>query len=465
MLGEAHTLEVLERVIRHPEAKAADAVEALLIATRTNYTRMANNAVIQDSLVTDATCTVRALCDGSLGTSTTNVLDDHGLGRAIARAVQAARAAAVAAASDDEPGFADGKEACEAIEGAYDSRTAELSGGDKAAALEGVFTRTKAARLLLAGSFHTGVNEVALHNSLGLGRYHRGTVADARFNALEGLSPGDSASYAGGFSVRYDDIDPAALVETAIEKTLMGKSPKVLGPGAYDVLLEPTAVAELLEWMGYIGFSSRAVEDGSSFMVDNIDKAITGESVTVLDDGPGSLGRGIPSPFDGEGTARKTLTLLERGIARTGVHDRRSAKRAGCASTGNAMLGEDAFGDTAVPANVVMLGGDKSHDELMSELDEGLWITRFHYVNGMLEPRRAVMTGLTRDGTFQVKGGKVVCGVRNLRFTDSILEAFARIAGLGNALASVPTWWSSLGAVTAPAVLIRGLRFTGTTDE
>ncbi len=60
MLGETQALELLERVVSHPSAREADAVEALLIATRKNYTRLANNAVIQNSLVSDTTCTIRA---------------------------------------------------------------------------------------------------------------------------------------------------------------------------------------------------------------------------------------------------------------------------------------------------------------------------------------------------------------------------------------------------------------------
>jgi predicted Zn-dependent protease len=112
-----------------------------------------------------------------------------------------------------------------------------------------------------------------------------------------------------------------------------------------------------------------------------------------------------------------------------------------------------------------MLGGSDDRAALLDRLDDGLWVTRLHYVNGMLEPRRAVMTGLTRDGLFRVQGGKPRHGVRNMRFNDSILEAFQRIDGLSAALLSVPTWWSSLGAVTVPSVLIRGLRFTGTSEE
>ena len=70
------------------------------------------------------------------------------------------------------------------------------------------------------------------------------------------------------------------------------------------------------------------------------------------------------------------------------------------------------------------------------------------------------MTGMTRDGTFLIEDGVRTRGVKNLRFTDSILEAFARIDGVGVRREAVTTWWSESGAFVAPALLIRGLRFT-----
>jgi predicted Zn-dependent protease len=90
-------------------------------------------------------------------------------------------------------------------------------------------------------------------------------------------------------------------------------------------------------------------------------------------------------------------------------------------------------------------------------------VTRFHYVNGFLDTRRATMTGMTRDGTFLIENGKPGRAVRNLRWTESILDALspARLGGIGRELRSSATSWTKLGQVLAPALLVRGFRFTG----
>ena len=90
---------------------------------------------------------------------------------------------------------------------------------------------------------------------------------------------------------------------------------------------------------------------------------------------------------------------------------------------------------------------------------------RLHYVNGLLEPRRAVMTGLTRDGCFLIERGKIVAPVGNMRFTESFLEGLERCDGMTAARAAVPTWWSDAGAIVAPAIRMRQFRFNGRSQE
>jgi predicted Zn-dependent protease len=104
-------------------------------------------------------------------------------------------------------------------------------------------------------------------------------------------------------------------------------------------------------------------------------------------------------------------------------------------------------------------------DELLSGIDRGLYICRLHYVNGFLEPRRAVMTGLTRDGCFLVEKGKIARAVGNMRFTDSFLEALTRCDAMTRSRKAVATWWSDVGAFVAPAIRIRGLTFNGRSQE
>ena len=110
-------------------------------------------------------------------------------------------------------------------------------------------------------------------------------------------------------------------------------------------------------------------------------------------------------------------------------------------------------------------GDAASVEELVAGIDRGLYVCRLHYVNGLLEPRRAVMTGLTRDGCFLIERGRITRAVGNLRFTDSFLEGLARCDGATRGRKAIPTWWSEDGAIVTPAVRMRGFRFNGGRPE
>jgi predicted Zn-dependent protease len=303
---------------------------------------------------------------------------------------------------------------------------------------------------------------MAVWNSLGLSRYFTGTRAGTNLIALEGLQPGQSTGFAGDFGTAVANLDLKQVARRAIDKALLGRDPIELEPETYDVILEPAAVAELLEWMSFIGLNSKAIEDKTSFLVDRMDQAITGPQITLVDDGIDNPADKVP--FDVEGTPKRRTVLIDKGVAKEMVFDRLYGHRSGRSSTGHAVgvgLGTEAG---AFPTSLCLEGGTDSRQSLIEKVERGLWITRFHYVNGMLRPKRAVMTGLTRDGTFLIENGRLARGIKNLRFTDSVLEAFERIDGLTVARSTIPNWWTDMGSVTAPTVLIRGLKFTGKTS-
>jgi predicted Zn-dependent protease len=113
------------------------------------------------------------------------------------------------------------------------------------------------------------------------------------------------------------------------------------------------------------------------------------------------------------------------------------------------------------PLNQVMAPGDVARDQLIADLDRGLLVTRFHYTNPV-HPKLALITGMTRDGTFLVEGGRIVGPVRNLRFTQSYLAA---MAGTGAVARERKTLKGFLGGVVVPALRIDGWTFTGTTEH
>ena len=97
---------------------------------------------------------------------------------------------------------------------------------------------------------------------------------------------------------------------------------------------------------------------------------------------------------------------------------------------------------------------------MIRSTERGVWVTRFNYVNGLLEPRTALMTGTTRDGTFLIRDGQIAGRLPNLRWTQSIVEAFANIAGLTAERRAVGTWYNPFGGTIAPTLKIRGWNFT-----
>jgi predicted Zn-dependent protease len=188
-------------------------------------------------------------------------------------------------------------------------------------------------------------------------------------------------------------------------------------------------------------------------------QSITGPSLDISDDPLGPLS--LSAPFDREGVAKARVSLLDRGIARGVVHDRASAKRANTRSTGSAHAPHAMGGGGPTPTAIVMSGGAAANlEELFAGVKRGIYVRRLHYVNGLLEPRRAVMTGLTRDGTFLIEDGKIGRAVESMRITDSLLEAFQRCEGLTRDRQLVPNWWSPGGSTAVPGALLRKLRFT-----
>jgi predicted Zn-dependent protease len=108
---------------------------------------------------------------------------------------------------------------------------------------------------------------------------------------------------------------------------------------------------------------------------------------------------------------------------------------------------------------MVMSAGDASAEELIGGLDRGLLVTRFHYTNPV-HSKKLVITGMTRDGTFLVEGGRIVGPVRNLRFTMSYLAALANVEAVSRDRRCIR---GLLGGSVVPSLRLSSFSFTGAT--
>jgi PmbA protein len=181
--------------------------------------------------------------------------------------------------------------------------------------------------------------------------------------------------------------------------------------------------------------------------------------ISVWDDGLSPAG--IPWPFDFEGVPKKRVDLIQEGVARGVVYDSyRAGKEEGQTSTGHALPAPNGFGP--MPLNVFFAGGDSTLAEMIGSTERGIYITRFHYTRPV-EPRRVVITGMTRDGTFLIENGEVAYPVKNLRFTQSYLEALNHVESIGAQPRLLAAAWGR-GRHSVPALKLAKFRFTGATE-
>lgn len=430
-------------------AANADEADAVVIATDRNISRFANSTIHQNMSETTAELSLRVVVDGAFGLASTTVFDDEEIRRTAGLAREAAR---LARPLPRFRGLYRNGAPLAALD-TWDEATAAIAPAEKARHLREVFDRGRRSSIEYAGSYTTSAMHVAVGNSHGLRRSCRTTFADATLIAIHP----DGSGYATRCARTADGAGVIGLGEESASKaTMLLDARETFEPGRYDVIVEPAAIAEVMDWMNMIAFSGQSFEDGSSFFVGNIGSRMLSESITIADDAtdPDFL----PFPFDLEGFAKHRIALVERGIIRTPVVDKAWSDRLGISPTGNAWhLGAPDHGSAS---HLSIQGGSASREELIRSTERGVWVTRFNYVNGLLEPRTALMTGTTRDGTFLIRDGRIAGRLPNLRWTQSIVEALANVAGVTAERRAVGTWYNPFGGTVAPTLKIRGWNFT-----
>jgi PmbA protein len=444
------------------EAGEAEA-EVFVRAKDRGFARFAIGELGQHMAIVEPQAVVRVAAGKRVAESTTSRLERASIVEALRHAAKAARFVpetaefAGFAGAGDPSGDSGGEEPPR-----FARSTAAATAEDRVERLAPVLRTISDAKLVSAGALETTASSLAIATTRGLARKHDATVASFKVWALETPGAGGAAGYGGHMHRDVTKLDLEGETERAVRICKLSKGAGSLDEGAYDVVMEPPAVSELLEWLAIIAFGAPEVEQGTSPLAGRIGQRITGEAITVVEDPLDPSEFGFASPFDREGTRRERVPLIAAGVARGVLYDRLYAARMGARSTGSSQVPDWGSSASVGPSALHLEGGSAaSVEELIAGVSRGVYVCRLHYVNGLLEPRRAVMTGLTRDGCFLIENGKIARPVGNLRFTDSFLEGLARCDGMTRARSAIPTWWSDAGASVVPAVRMRAFRFNG----
>ena len=439
-------LRLAENIVRQAEASGAGEAEALVVAGDAALTRFANSEIHQNVASSEVFVNLRFVQGRRVGVASSGRVDAEGI-RALVE-----RAAAITANVEELEDWAGLPEAgaAEPLPAAWSDGTASASPELRAEGARAVIAAADEAGVTAFGSFSTEAEAVAVATTRGVRAAERRTSSQL---LTVTMGPDNGTGYAEQAAVDATLIDTSAIGREAAGRARASAKPVDIAPGDYPVVLLHYAVVDLVDMLGYLGFSALAVEEDRSFWEPG--RRVASPLVTLTDDARDPAG--VPMGFDAEGVPKQRLSLLDAGVCRDLAYDAQTAARAGRASTGHGLPAPNTYGP--FPTNMVMAAGDTPANELVGGLDRGLLVTRFHYTNPV-HSKKVIITGMTRDGTFLVEGGRIVGPVRNLRFTMSYLDALANVEAVSRERRCLRGF---LGASVVPSLRLSSFTFTGAT--
>ncbi|MCC6585506.1 MAG: TldD/PmbA family protein [Bryobacterales bacterium] len=419
MLTGERARQLLDVALSESRRLGCSDIELTLVGHSEALTRFANNAIHQNVAERSVDVSVRAQIGLRTARATTTRLDEQAICAAVGDAV------AMCKAQEENPKLVEmaGPERITDVN-RWAAGTANTTPIDRARSVKEAIEIAREQQQTAAGIFSTSEWHELLLNSRGVFTEHRQTGATFSITTMAE----DSSGWAKQSAVDRDDIDPAALARQSVRKAAASRNPRELEPGCYTVILEPAAVLDLVGQM-VPDFSATSIEDQRSFLCERLGDKLFGSNITITDDVFHPLQSG--APFDGEGVARRRLTLVDKGIPAEVAYSRATAARQGKAPTGHGFPLPNEGGEC--PTNIVIAGGDTSVDEMIAGTGRGILVTRLWYIREV-DPYEKMMTGMTRDGTFLVENGEIVCGVRNFRFNQGLIELLNNVEQLGPAV-------------------------------
>ncbi len=432
-MNEAEAVGLLEKVLG---LAAADATVVTLEGGTQASTRLADNAITQNSEKSNSVLTVSCAYGRSHGSASTEDLGEGSL-KAVVETAQA-----IAKRLPADPEYMPPLDANETKKYAdVDAFFAETAGLEPLARAEQLAAAAKMVAgkgLRLSGAYLSGDRFEAVANSAGLRGFHRSTEAGVHLTALGETGSG----WAEKISNSAADIDANEVAERALKIAEAAQDPTDLAPGKYTVIMSPAAIAEMLAFLFWGGFEAKAVDEGRTFLRGKLGTKICGEETTIGSDPADPRCPG--ASFQEEGLASPTVAWIEHGILRNLCYSRFWASKQGKEATGR-------------PSNVIMQGGETSLDEMIASTEKGLLITRFWYIR-FVDPMMPLVTGMTRDGLFSIENGAVAQAVKHMRFNEDPLDMLRRVALMGR-----PERTGEYIPMLIPALKVRDFNFTSTT--
>ena len=323
---------------------------------------------------------------------------------------------------------------------AFSSITQSASSEMLASAIQPVLQQAQVKNLQASGFLQIGTSFSSFATSQGL------FVFDQETDVLHTISArtpdGTGSGWAGTTHYDFSKLDVAAMGTVAMDKAVRSQKPITLPPGKYTVILEPSAVSDLIGIMIGDEFDQRSADEGRNFATkkgggSRVGENVFGKNVTIYSDPNDPIVPGAIYSTDGL-PAQRTV-WIDSGVLKNLQCGRYWAQKSGRQPVPS-------------PTTLTMVGGATSTEAMIKQTKRGLLITRFWYIREV-DPQTVLLTGLTRDGVFLIEHGEITKPVCNFRFNESPVAMLNKVVALGPTMRTYGEEVSDF-PICAPPILV-----------
>ena len=421
--------QFMDRLLAEAKAQGIDPAEVYFSAGSSFSAGAMNGNIDSYKVSTRQGLGLRGMYQGKMGYASTQAFDEE----AIKQLIEGVKEGALLREDEGAEEIYEGDAEYPTVV-SYDETLAQVPATAKLdavlaiekAALESVDTVKQCEGTQLS----TMSGEVYLRNSYGLNLQHKDNAFIAYTGAI--AKDGDSTSTGMAFKCGRDfaKLDVKKLGEEAAQEAASGLHAEPVPAGNYRMILRYDAMQSLLATFCGI-FSAENAQQGLSLLKGREGEKIAADCVTLMDD-PLLEGGFDSTPFDGEGVATYTKAVVENGVLKTLLHNRKTAKKQGVTSTGNAVRPGLSAPVTVAPSNFFFQPGDKNLAALESELGDGLVITQLDGLHAGANVTSGDFSLLSKG--YLLEDGKRVRPVEQITIAGNFYELLKNIRAVGSDL-------------------------------
>jgi PmbA protein len=451
VLEKDEMLRIAENAVGVALKKGAEEAEAYVYEGQATGVGIERGQITKSNRIIDRGLGVRISVNSAIGFAYTNIINSQiAMEGTILKALSAAKASKP---DQDWKGFPE-KKPYATVEKTFDYRIFELSSEDLvgvASVMLDAATNADKRVFPIEGGAGAAYLSNAIANSNGIAGFDKGTIIEC---SMAGIAKEGNTVTPVCFEFNAErsyNVDPEWVGKEAAHLAVSALKTKRIETKNTKLILTQFALQELLYLTLINAVKADNVQRNQSLFKGKIGSKVASENITIYDDGlfQGGLRTGT---FDGEGVPRQKTLLVEKGTLRNFLYDNYAAKKESKESTGNASRAGYLSTPNIEATNFHILSGNKTSDQLVNEVDDGLII---YYLQGAHSSNPVSGEfSVVATPAWKIRKGEIVHCSRGVMLAGNLFEVLKNVSAVADND-------RKMGQLISPWILVENVKVIG----